>query len=545
MREERLHSVTGEPVVGEPPVAIPNLIETANAGMIEDLQPYFDDMSREQLDCAWPGQGTLLFQACRLGRFDFAGQLLAGGAMVDVPKEDGCTPLHISCCANTPNHYECAKLLFNYRADINRKNKEGFTPMHVACFHAPEDDRKALCFHVLARYELTDVDARDREGKTPLHVLSLASSSIDHSSRAAMAKILLEFGASINLASLDGHTALFNACFHGNHELARTLIGWSADLHTQLPDGCTALHAACFRNQPTCVELLLQARARVDVPNAEERATPLHIACLQGHFECVRLVVGAGASLDMRCGPLSRTPQMAAEANGHSAVVRYLRSRRRRGPVATPADRAAPTEAEERAADEAAAALIADETAQASARDRLQRRRKKDSQRQRKALAAGRRELTSAEDQLSALSLSAPGDARESESALGATGAAGGIATPQPELVPVTDDAASDGRVGVSDAGDQSGAQPSHLPTEPPPSIAVPLAAAEFETGRAAVAESTIGGETTCIVCFTNPKTHLAVPCGHQCACEQCSARMANCPYCRAPASMWIRHRLV
>ena len=31
--------------------------------------------------------------------------------------------------------------------------------------------------------------------------------------------------------------------------------------------------------------------------------------------------------------------------------------------------------------------------------------------------------------------------------------------------------------------------------------------------------ESTIGGTTTCIVCFTNPKTHLAAPCGQQCAC--------------------------
>ena len=28
--------------------------------------------------------------------------------------------------------------------------------------------------------------------------------------------------------------------------------------------------------------------------------------------------------------------------------------------------------------------------------------------------------------------------------------------------------------------------------------------------------ESTIGGDTTCIVCMVHPKSHIAVPCGHQ-----------------------------
>jgi hypothetical protein len=64
-------------------------------------------------------------------------------------------------------------------------------------------------------------------------------------------------------------------------------------------------------------------------------------------------------------------------------------------------------------------------------------------------------------------------------------------------------------------------------------------------TGRHAVPESSIGGETTCIVCFVNPKTHLAAPCGHQCACGPCSKLMQVCPYCRAPVQLWVQHRLV
>ena len=64
-------------------------------------------------------------------------------------------------------------------------------------------------------------------------------------------------------------------------------------------------------------------------------------------------------------------------------------------------------------------------------------------------------------------------------------------------------------------------------------------------TGRNNVPESTLGGETTCIVCFVRPKTHLAVPCCHLCACGACAAQMQLCPYCRVPVQMWAQPRMV
>ena len=64
-------------------------------------------------------------------------------------------------------------------------------------------------------------------------------------------------------------------------------------------------------------------------------------------------------------------------------------------------------------------------------------------------------------------------------------------------------------------------------------------------TGRNDAPESSIGGESTCIVCMARPKTHLAVPCAHQCACGACAARMQLCPYCRAPVQAWFEVRVV
>ena len=42
------------------------------------------------------------------------------------------------------------------------------------------------------------------------------------------------------------------------------------------------------------------------------------------------------------------------------------------------------------------------------------------------------------------------------------------------------------------------------------PLAAVSLADAGLDTGRPAAPESTIGGETSCIICFERPKSHLA-----------------------------------
>ena len=76
------------------------------------------------------------------------------------------------------------------------------------------------------------------------------------------------------------------------------------------------------------------------------------------------------------------------------------------------------------------------------------------------------------------------------------------------------------------------------------PAAMTSLADAQFDTGRPGAPESTIGGQMTCIVCFINPKSHAAVPCGHQCACGDCSAQMKECPICRNPAHMWMHVRV-
>jgi len=99
----------------------------------------------------------------------------------------------------------------------------------------------------------------------------------------------------------------------------------------------------------------------------------------------------------------------------------------------------------------------------------------------------------------------------------------------------------ADRSVGVYSASPSSAEA---TPSDPPAAIVVSLAAATFDTGRPAVPESTLGGETTCIICFTRPKSHVAIPCGHLCACSSCSARMEQCPICRERVLTWTLLRV-
>ena len=107
-------------------------------------------------------------------------------------------------------------------------------------------------------------------------------------------------------------------------------------------------------------------------------------------------------------------------------------------------------------------------------------------------------------------------------------------------LVPSNDGAAAPAATAVLAAAPAA----LDMPPSPPPTAVTSLADAQFSTGRPEPPESTVGGQSTCIICFTNIKSHIAVPCGHQCACADCSAQMHECPVCRASVQMWMQVRV-
>jgi ankyrin repeat protein len=169
--------------------------------------------------------------------------LLSGGAHVDSFDLDGCTPLSqvAGLTAGDPGRHDLgvalAGVLIAWGADVNLG-----TPLHEAC-----------------------------------------GGSLDSSSSIAMAGVLLDAGANIDVAD----------CFGG---------------------GGTALHQACSLGHKQIAMELIRRGANVDAVD-DGMECPVHYAAKRGHAGMVHILANAGADLDAldACGV---SPLLCAEGDG-------------------------------------------------------------------------------------------------------------------------------------------------------------------------------------------------------------------------------------
>jgi hypothetical protein len=180
-----------------------------------------------------------------------------------------------------------------------------------------------------------------------------------------------------------------------------------------------------------------------------------------------------------------------------------------------------------------------------------------------RADAAGRRAIEAAATQAAVATAAETATAVENEREEAERAEVERVEMERATALVVAESAGRGGQRGRGGGSGRGGRGP--VAVNPPPSARAPptapaLAAASMAAGRHLTLadvgningrvhdeapESTIGGQTTCIVCMVGPKSHLAVPCGHQLACERCTAKMKICPYCREPVQFWLMARVV
>ncbi len=146
----------------------------------------------------------------------------------------------------------------------------------------------------------------------------------DAAEKADRAKIaaLLEGGADVNAAQVDGMTALHWAVYHDDLKAARLLIGAGARARTANRYGVTPLSLACTNGNTDIVELLLKAGADPDAA-LHGGETPLMTAARTGRVGPVRLLLGRVADVNAR-DRKGQTALMWAAADGHAEVVKML-----------------------------------------------------------------------------------------------------------------------------------------------------------------------------------------------------------------------------
>ncbi|KAI8746549.1 ankyrin repeat domain-containing protein 17 [Biomphalaria glabrata] len=112
------------------------------------------DVNRRAIDGS-----TALHYAATLENHDFVAMLLKCGALVDVKRGDGCTPLHEAVRA-----VDIVKLLLKNQADVNAKDEEGDTPLTLAVNDYRDTD--GVVEFLIASG--ADVNHRNKFGMSPL-----------------------------------------------------------------------------------------------------------------------------------------------------------------------------------------------------------------------------------------------------------------------------------------------------------------------------------------------------------------------------------------
>ena len=128
--------------------------------------------------------------------------------------------------------------------------------------------------------------ARTRDGQKSTFTLLHAAAAND---QVEIVRELLKRGASIDLQSSLGSSALMDAAYYGHTSILRVLLQHSANLDLQNIYGATALMWAAHTGQEACVQVLLRAKANTELLEANG-LTALQWAEAKGHTAIAALI---------------------------------------------------------------------------------------------------------------------------------------------------------------------------------------------------------------------------------------------------------------
>jgi len=286
---------------------------------------------------------TPLHIASYYGYKDVMQYLLTNSADVDVKDKDGRTSLHL--LVERDNTPDVAEILIEKGANINATDSLGLTPLILAMesydeilaryliSKGAEVDIHSAVFLVLVDHlksilkdDPSQINARIKGGSyfsTPLHV---AVSMLN----VAMVKLLLEYGADINVTDDEGHTPLhiiyhsygpiwrgtrpemtelllshgakldiFSGASLGQINYVRQLLSENPELvNAKDNSGSTPLHWAVLNNQKEMVELLVENGANVNAIGNND-ATPIKISLFNKNKEIEEYLLNHGAKIDV------------------------------------------------------------------------------------------------------------------------------------------------------------------------------------------------------------------------------------------------------
>ena len=221
-----------------------NVITETNTDMVQDLavavQNFFNPRSKTILTDFEPKREAAQFLPLHIvaesGTLDLFQHIIQKNGTVNIPNQEGWTPLHYAAMSDNLDKYQLIKA-----GDNNPKSKLGFTPFHVAascgnievCKLLPsymneKDDYGCTGLYCAAKFgqlntfsfifdNVEDKNPASNVGTTPLHVAAL-NGYLD------ICKLIIENVDDKNPAMHDGTTPLYVAAQEGYFDIRKLIV---------------------------------------------------------------------------------------------------------------------------------------------------------------------------------------------------------------------------------------------------------------------------------------------------------------------------------
>ncbi|XP_062851620.1 nuclear factor NF-kappa-B p100 subunit isoform X2 [Trichomycterus rosablanca] len=163
------------------------------------------------------------------------------------------------------------------------QDENGDTPLHLAIIHQQPSVANLLIQTIMNTPQCKFVNKPNHLRQTPLHLAVITK-------QPRLLEALLKVGADPSLLDQDGRSAVHLAAHTGDETVLKILLSMLGERHLHLLNtadfsGMYPLHLAVRKGGERCLRVLVEAGAKINMPEQKSGCTALHMAVRENLFK--------------------------------------------------------------------------------------------------------------------------------------------------------------------------------------------------------------------------------------------------------------------